>query len=74
MNILRQPNNYHFDQPLLNRVLGVYVAIMHSGRIYDDGIRRESTSITFYDFKTREVLDYSSWRVKIIRRLGKWAK
>lgn len=65
MRILKQPNDMDFTQPLLNKVLRVHVALM-----YEHTQTSDSMSRTFYDAKTREVLPWSNWRVKFIRRFG----
>lgn len=67
MKILKQPKGYDFEQPLLNKLLRVHVALMYG---YESVSGRSDSSRTFYDAETREVLSYSNWRVKLIRKLG----
>jgi tRNA A-37 threonylcarbamoyl transferase component Bud32 len=67
MKIFKQPSGMDFTQPLLNKVLGVHVALMHEAELVRGN---SSTSKTFYDAKTREMLDWSNWRVRLIRKLG----
>lgn len=67
MKILKQPSGMDFTQPLLNKLLRVHVAIMHSANLVRGS---SSTEITFYDSKTRSVLSRRNWRVRIIRKLG----
>ena len=67
MKIRKQPSGMDFNQPLLNKILRVHVALMY----YSESVSGQSdSSRTFFDSKTREVLGYSNWQVKLIRKFG----
>lgn len=67
MKIRKQPSGFDFNQPLLNKILRVHVALMYRSESVSG---QSDSSRTFYDAKTREVLSYSNWRVKLIRKFG----
>jgi len=67
MKIRKQPIGYDFEQPLLNKILRVHVALMYSREFVS---RRSDSSRDYFDAKTRRLLPYNNWRVKLIKRYG----
>lgn len=67
MKILKQPHAYNYTQPLINRLLRVHASQFHHYRGWE---KRGEDRLEYYDAKTRELLDRSNWRVKLIRCLG----
>jgi len=68
MKITKQPSGMDFQQPLLNKVLRIHVAVMSSSRKSDDGSRQDNVARSVHDAKTRKLLPYNNWRCRILRK------
>jgi hypothetical protein len=69
MKIRKQPTLFNHEQPLLNKILRVYVVTAAGARRSLSGTRSWG-GYAFYDSKTRKELDILNWRVKLVKRFG----